>query len=258
MGRAGRTGPAPGTRVRDAAHGGTGMDGRTDVRLKTPGGGRLVLAAVVALVVGGAAPAAAQSLWRDGGAGSLFADHRARAVNDIVTILIVEQAASSVSADTSTSKESSRTAGVARFPTLFDAAARKAVKPVTKPVVGYEDPSKFLEGSLNLDLSGRAGHQAKGSVDRSARVTGSIAARVVRVLDNGHLLVEGRRAVVVNNETQVITISGVVRPQDVTAANTVLSTQIADAEVQMEGKGILAEAQKPGILFRLLDWLNLF
>jgi flagellar L-ring protein precursor FlgH len=55
-----------------------------------------------------------------------------------------------------------------------------------------------------------------------------------------------------------MTVSGVVRPQDVTAANTVLSSQIADAEVQMEGRGLLAEAQRPGILYRFLDWLRLF
>ena len=53
-------------------------------------------------------------------------------------------------------------------------------------------------------------------------------------------------------------ISGVVRPQDITGSNTVLSSQIADAEVQIVGKGVLSEAQRPGILYRLLDWLGLF
>jgi flagellar L-ring protein precursor FlgH len=201
----------------------------------------------------------AQSLWREGLVGDrLFVDHRARTVNDIVTIIIVEQSSSSLAADSSTSKDTSRAAGVNKFPTLFDPAARKAIKPVAKPTVGYEDPSKFLQDSLTLDLSGKAAHQGKGAIDRSARVTGQVAARVVKVLPNGNLLIEGRRSVVVNDETQFITISGVVRHQDVTAANTVLSSQIADAEVQMEGRGILSEAQRPGILFRILDWLGLF
>ena len=83
-------------------------------------------------------------------------------------------------------------------------------------------------------------------------------ARVVKVLDNGNLLIEGRRAILVNGETQVITISGLVRPQDITGTNTVLSSQIADAEVQMVGKGVIAESQRPGILYRMLDWLGLF
>ena len=83
-------------------------------------------------------------------------------------------------------------------------------------------------------------------------------ARVVKVLDNGNMVVEGRRSVIVNDETQVITLSGVIRPQDITSTNTVLSSQVADAEIQMVGRGVLAEAQRPGILYRLLDWLRLF
>ena len=98
----------------------------------------------------------------------------------------------------------------------------------------------------------------EGNIDRTQRVTGQIPARVVKVLDNGNMVLEGRRSVVVNNETQVITLSGVIRPEDVTSTNTVLSSQVADAEIQMEGRGVLAEAQRPGILFRFLDWLNLF
>jgi flagellar L-ring protein precursor FlgH len=89
-------------------------------------------------------------------------------------------------------------------------------------------------------------------------MSAQIPARVVRVLDNGSLVIEGRRAIVVNDETQILTISGVVRPEDISAANTVHSSQIADAEIQMTGRGVLSEAQRPGLLYRLLDWLRLF
>lgn len=212
----------------------------------------------LALLLELAAPAVApgQSLYREGA--SLFADHRARAVGDIITILVVEKSSSSRSASTSTSKDTSRTAAVNQFPTAFDPIAKKLVKPLTSPIVGYAKPSEFLQDSLKMDLSAQASHQGSGTIDRTDRVEAQIAARVVKVLDSGNLLIEGRRAVLVNDETQVITISGIVRPQDVTASNTVLSSQIADAEVQMEGRGVLAEAQRPGILFRILDWLRLF
>ena len=200
------------------------------------------IAALAALAVTGPAPASAQSLYREGGVGAhLYADIRARQVNDIVTILIVEQSSSSRSASTSTSKDTSRAASVAALPRIF----------------GNTVP-KYLEEKLRMDIAAQASHEGSGAIDRSDRVTGQIAARVVRVFENGNLLVEGRRAVLVNDETQVMTISGLVRPQDISAANTVLSSQVADAEVQMEGKGVLAEAQRPGILFRLLDWLGLF
>jgi flagellar L-ring protein precursor FlgH len=198
----------------------------------------LAMLAVVAL----ASPGAAQSLYRDGAPGAnLFADIRARAVHDIVTILIVEQSSSSRTASTSTSKDTSRTAGVNAFPSLLGNGL-----------------SRYLRNNVKIDINGQASHEGQGAIDRADRVTGQIAARVVKVLDNGNLVVEGRRAVVVNDETQVMTVSGIVRPQDITAANTVLSSQVADAEVQMEGRGVLAEAQRPGILYRILDWLRLF
>ncbi len=207
----------------------------------------LLLLSTPSLVLG-------QSLYRDGDPGAmLFADHRARGVNDIVTILVVEQSSSSRTATTKTTKDSNRSASVNDFPTLFDPVTRRFIRRFTD-----KELSDHARESFSLDIAGQYSHEGAGNIDRTDRVSGQIAARVAKVLDNGNLLIEGRRAVVVNNETQVMTISGVVRPQDVTASNTVLSTQIADAEVQMEGRGVLADAQRPGILFRLWDWLKLF
>jgi flagellar L-ring protein precursor FlgH len=199
---------------------------------------------IAALTAVSLAPAVApaQSLFREGAtAANIFADHRARAVNDIVTIIVVEQSTQSRSANTTTSKSTSRTAAINDFPGLaFPTRNAKAAE------------------NLRFDIEGEASHEGKGAIDRSDRLTAQIPARVVKVLDNGNLLIEGRRAVLVNDETQVATISGVVRPQDITGSNTVLSSQIADAEVQVIGKGVLAEAQRPGFLYRLLDWFRLF
>ncbi len=199
----------------------------------------------VALLAGAAtlsSPVSAQSLYRDGNTGAnIFSDHRARAVNDIVTILVVEQSTQSRTATTKTSKDTSRTAAINDFPGLA----------LTTRNLKAADYLKF-------DIAGKASHEGKGEIDRSDTLTTQIPARVVKVLDNGNLVIEGRRAVLVNDETQTATISGVVRPQDITGANTVLSSQIADAEVQVIGKGVLAEAQRPGFLYRMLDWLRLF
>lgn len=219
----------------------------------------MVLTLTLALAAGPTA-GAAQSLWREGAPGAnLFADHRARGVNDLVTILIAEQSASSRSATTKTSQDTSRTAGVNQFPTVFDPLAKRFVTPLTSKVTGNsQSPSEFARERFNLDMNSSASHEGKGNVDRSDKVTGQIAARVVRVLDNGTLLIEGRRAVIVNNDTHIITISGIVRPQDITAANTILSSQIADAEIEMVGRGVTAESQNPGLFYRILDWLKLF
>jgi flagellar L-ring protein precursor FlgH len=189
-----------------------------------------------------ATPAAGQSLYREGAPGAgLFADLKARGVNDIVTVLIVEQSSTSRTANTSTSTDTNRAAGIDELPGL-----------------GRQSPTSALREHTRFNIAGKSTHQGKGSIDRTDRVSGQIAARVVKVLDNGHLVIEGRRAVLVNQETQIITISGMVRPQDISGANTVLSSQIADAEVQLVGKGVLEEAQNPGILFRILDWIKLF
>jgi flagellar L-ring protein FlgH len=203
---------------------------------------RLVAVLALGLSVLAASPAAAQSLYRDTiSTTSLFADHRARAVNDIVTILVVEQSSSTRSASTSTSKTTNRTAAINDFPFL------------ALPTRNQEAAS-----NMKLDISGKATNEGQGAINRSDAVRAQIPARVVKVMENGNLLIEGRRSVIVNDETQTATISGMVRPQDITGSNTVLSSQIADAEVQMVGRGVLAEAQKPGILYRLLDWLRLF
>ena len=218
---------------------------------------RLAAAALLLLLPAGAW---GQSLYSEGAPGaSLFTDQRARAVNDLVTILIVEQSSSSRTANTKTSKESSRSAGVTEFPTILDPLGRRVVKPLADPLLGgYQAPSQALQERLKLDLEAKGSHDGKGSIDRTDRISAQMPARVVKVLDNGNMVVEGRRSVIVNDETQVITLSGVIRPQDVSATNTVLSSQIADAEIQMVGRGVLAEAQRPGILYRLLDWLRLF
>jgi flagellar L-ring protein precursor FlgH len=219
----------------------------------------LIVASMLILPMVAPRWAGAQSLWKEGvSAVSLFADHRARTVNDIVTILIVEQSSSSRTANTTTSKDTSRSASVNDFPTVLDPLARVTVKPLIGPLLGWQTPSQAAKSQFNIDLQSQASHTGKGSIDRTDKTTGQIPARVVKVLDNGNLMIEGRRVVIVNNETQILALSGVIRPQDVTSTNTVLSSQMADAEIQMTGRGLLAEAQNPGFFYRILDWLSLF
>jgi flagellar L-ring protein FlgH len=197
---------------------------------------------VLLLCVLPAMPAGAQSLWRDGASGtSLFVDSRARAVNDIITVLVVESASASRSASTSLDKQSSRTAAINELPGLNFQKLNSGALPF-----------------LKMDVEGKGTHAGKGSIDSTDRVTTQIAARVVKVLDNGNLVIEGRRGVLVNDDTQTTTISGVVRPQDISGGNTVLSTQVMDAEIQLTGRGVLADTQRPGIIYRFLDWLRLF
>ncbi len=175
-----------------------------------------------------------ESLWRDVGHGFLFVDTKARHAGDIVTVLVTESSALNRQAETNTKKESTNSANLS---SLFG--------------LPLGDKTQYA-------FEGANEHKGSGSVTRSDEVTAKVAARVVKVLPSGNLIIEGRRAVRANDETQYLAISGVVRSEDITPANTILSSQIADAEIVLEGKGVMAEKQRPGLLNRFADWLFLY
>lgn len=186
------------------------------------------------LIVLLAGEAFGESLWRDIGTGFLFVDTKARHAGDIVTVLVTESSSLNRQAETNTKKESTNSANLSK---LFG--------------LPLGDKTQYA-------FEGANEHKGSGSVTRSDEVTARVVARVVKVLPSGNLIIEGRRAVRTNDETQYLAISGVIRSVDITPTNTILSSQIADAEVVLEGKGALAEKQRPGLLNRFADWLFLY
>jgi len=74
-------------------------------------------------------------------------------------------------------------------------------------------------------------------------------------LPNGNLAIQGSRQVQVNNENQFINIQGVVRSEDISSNNIVLSTFIADAKIELSGRGVISDKQRVGWLTRILDWV---
>jgi len=192
------------------------------------------------VILQSAGSSSADSLWRNTGRGSLFTDVRAGSVGDIVTVVVVESARSDLKAETNAKKDSQNAFTLSNFfgNTHFGAARGG-------------NRGRF-------DFTGNNEHKGAGNISRADTVTARIPARVMKVLDSGHLLIEGRRAIVVNDETQTLAFTGLVRPNDITPDNTVSSAQVADAEITILGKGILAEKQRPGILQRLFDFLGIF
>ena len=98
--------------------------------------------------------------------------------------------------------------------------------------------------------------EGSGSTSREDTLTGTIAARVVEVLPNGDLRIQGRREVTVNSERQTMIISGIVRRIDLDTQNTVLSTAIAEAKIAYTGLGVVDDVQRPGWLVRIFGWLS--
>lgn len=202
-------------------------------------------AAVVLAVLALAAPAVAQngSLWPvNRGERGMFADRKAMQTGDIVTVVVAE-AAAATSAQT---KSSSRSSNIEDVVTQF-----------------FFDPSVSKLGTHNgalpaTNISGSASYSGGGQVNNTQTLTARAAVLVADVLPNGTLVVEGVRVVTFSGETQYVVLHGLVRPDDVSAANTVLSTNIADARVEFVSQGSLTDAQKRGWLAKLYEKLRLF
>jgi flagellar L-ring protein precursor FlgH len=184
------------------------------------------------------------SLWSEMSEVSLFHDMKARKVGDTVTVRIVEDPEATLNANTKTSRSSSVDAAKLKFLGYMKALAENNSRLAQNP--GTDD---LISASLSTAFDG------KGSSDRDGHVKAYITAVVEKVLFNGNLYVSGQREVRVNNETQYITLSGIVRPKDISSSNEVSSTYVADARITYSGRGPLADKQKPGWLGRVLDYV---
>ena len=174
------------------------------------------------------------SLWmtKGGEPRSLFADHKATRRGDIVTVVVQESAA----AQTTQNKESTRAS------TLSDAVTQ-FVFPTGLTHNGH--------GARTSRSCGKSDYTGGGQVTDSNSVTSRAAVLVTDVLPNGNFVIEGVRTVVFSGETQYMVLHGVVRSDDIGSDNTVNSTNIADARVEVMSKGALADAQK-------LSWFSKF
>jgi flagellar L-ring protein FlgH len=161
----------------------------------------------------------------------LFRDPKARYVNDMVTIRVLESTQALATADAKNTRAASATAG---FDNLF--GLEKKIAELPSLVSGKSDSS--FEG--------------QGSTSRATTLETTLTARVIDVLPNGYLVVEGMREIRVNNENQSVYLSGVVRPEDIGSGNVVLSSAVGQMSVRVQGKGVVSQPIKPGWLFRIL------
>ena len=162
----------------------------------------------------------------------LAADQRARRVDDIVTIVVEESASAVSSGATQTARKSSAQNSIT------------ALAGLTKPTGPWANLAN-LGGQTTLD--------GQGTTSRTTTLTTTVSARVTHVLRNGNLVVEGWKNVGINSENQVITVRGVIRPIDLDTHNTVQSARLAQMEIQVNGKGVVADAvRRPNFLYRML------
>lgn len=183
-------------------------------------------------------PASSNSLWRVG-ARTFFNDQRARSLGDILTV----QVDIDDSAQTSNATDRTRT-------NSFSAA--------TPSVFGLESSlGKILPGGYNaakaLGNDSTSSGSGTGSVKRSEKISVTLAAVVTGVLPNGNLIVQGTQEVKTNREIRVLTVSGIVRPEDVSSTNTIKHTQMADARISYGGRGDITNMQTPPAAQALME-----
>ena len=183
------------------------------------------------------------SIFAASEADTLFEDSRARRVGDIVVVKLVENTKAQNKAETSSNKKSSNDYQVANMFNRGHAGFIPFMPIGPQPSVGLPV----------LDTDSSSGINSTGKTKRENYVTTSLATRVLRVLPGGLMEIEGAREIRVNEETEYMVVRGMIRSKDVSADNSVLSTQIADASIEYYGKGVLADKQKPGWFSRLMD-----
>lgn len=174
--------------------------------------------------------ATAGAIYNAGTGFALFEDPKARVSGDLLTVLLVEKTQAQKKAATSTSKESS---AAITNPVLFG-------RPLT---MGGNDVGTFsLDGTRSFD--------GKGDSSQSNQLSGSLTVTVVERLPNGNLVVAGEKNLELNQGSERVRLSGIVRPVDVRPDNTITSDRIADARIEYVGRGALADANAQGWLSR--------
>ncbi len=162
----------------------------------------------------------------------IASDVRARSVDDIVTIVVNEQASAVATGQTKTARASNANASISSALGQLSAAGRFA---------------NLLNTTSNQALTG------DGTTSRLSTLTAVLSARVIDVLPNGYLVIEGSKSTLVNSENQSITVRGVIRPSDLSNANTIQSGSIAQLELKINGRGVVNDAiRRPNFLYRLL------
>jgi flagellar L-ring protein precursor FlgH len=173
------------------------------------------------------------SIWI---AGSRLADAardvRASQTDDMLTIVVAEQASAVTSGATSSSRKSSTANAITSL-------------------LGIKNPSGPLANLANV--TGDTELAGQGSTTRTTTLTTILTARVTAVLPNGGLVVEAAKDILINSEHQIITVRGVVRPADIDFTNSVQSTRLAQLELRVNGKGVVGDAiRRPNVLYRFL------
>lgn len=184
--------------------------------------------AILTLACANASPAAADQLYRGGSFAGLASDNRAQGIGDILTVVIFESATATNRVRTRSGKSTD---------------------------IGGSISVGSIDERAGLSLRGN--YTGGGDTERSERFVATMAGTVVDILPNGDFLIEGRQQLLINGEARNIAIRGQVRQLDISADNTVLSSRLASARIDYDGKGFVSRSARPGLVNRIFNFLGL-
>ncbi|MDR3641471.1 MAG: flagellar basal body L-ring protein FlgH [Humidesulfovibrio sp.] len=180
------------------------------------------------------------SLFEAGQSDFLFDDNRANKVGDIVMVTVTETTTGEHKANTTSTKTNTNAYGITASPKGL-----------------YKSAAGVIPGALGLGsgvgTSSDSSLTTSGDTKAQSTLTAIVATRVIRILPSHVLQVEGARQIRINDETQILVVRGLVRQRDIDAKNTVPSSALADARIEVYGQGALADKQRSGWMSRLLD-----
>ncbi len=179
------------------------------------------------------------SLWQSGSR-AFFKDQRANQVGDILTVIVSIDDEAEIENETSRSRTDTNGAGVG------GALGNRL------------DHWFFPSGTSSADMANvnsNSNFAGQGEVDREEELSTTVAAVVTQMLPNGNMVIEGRQEIRVNFEVRELIVAGIVRPEDITANNTIQSQQIAEARIGYGGRGQITDVQQPRYGNQVLDIL---
>lgn len=158
----------------------------------------------------------------------VIADRKAMLPGDILTVIVLETSNAQTSADLSSGKE-----------------IKSALE------VGYNKDNQ----EVSFGLKGKGKTAAK--TGRNGKIKASLTVQIRNILPNGTYFINGRQTITINGEQQRIMLSGVVRPEDISSHNTVLSTRLADARITYTGHGSVSDSQDRNYIYKILSFVGL-
>jgi flagellar L-ring protein precursor FlgH len=179
------------------------------------------------------------SLWSESQTRVLIGmDGNARRPGDLITVDIDEEMLAEALADTATGRESNVGGGIGSLFGLTSAITR------ANPDMG---------GEIGLSVTSESGFVGEGKTRRESEFAAKLTCKVMSVEPNGNLRIWGWKEIRTNRESQYLVLTGLVRPRDIKANNTVLSQWIGEASIGFDGKGVIADKQGPGLAHRVMD-----